>query len=317
GGQAAADWYGVTAEGNFEGTNILTRPTRGDLARQPEVEAARAALFERREGRVRPGLDDKVLTEWNALFLSTLAEAAAACDRPDWLAAAVANGEFLLAQLRRPDGRWLRSWQTDAGAKHLAYAADHGSLVDAFTRLAEATGDARWIGAAREAAHALLDLFWDDEGGALFTTGHDAEVLVARQKDLLDNATPSANSTAALALLRLAALTGEGRFQAAAEAILGVLAPIAGPHPTAFANLLAALDLHLAGATEVAVVGDRPDLVEVVRRAWRPNAVLAWGQPYDSPLWADRQDGHAYVCRHFTCQQPVTTPGDLARQLLA
>jgi uncharacterized protein YyaL (SSP411 family) len=324
GGQVAADWYGVTAEGNFEGATILTRPTRGDLARPPEVEAARAALFERREGRVRPGLDDKVLTEWNALFLSTLAEAAAACDRPDWLAAAVANGEFLLAQLRRPDGRWLRSWQADVPsvdgmtrAKYLAYAADHAALVDAFTRLAEATGDARWIGAARETAHALLDLFWDDEGGALFTTGHDAEVLVARQKDLLDNATPSANSTAALALLRLAALTGEDRFQAAAEAILGVLAPIAGPHPTAFANLLAALDLHLTGATEIAVVGERPDLVEVVRRAWRPNAVLAWGQPYDSPLWEGRTDGHAYVCRHFTCQQPVTTPEDLARQLLA
>ncbi|MCU1379637.1 MAG: hypothetical protein JWN29_2620 [Acidimicrobiales bacterium] len=323
GGQVAADWYGVTADGNFEGVNILVRPVRGDLARPDEVEASRAALFARREGRIRPGLDDKVLTEWNALFLSTLAEAAAATGRADWLAAAVTNGEFLLAELRRPDGRWLRSWQAEATsadgtrARHLAYAADHATLVDAFTRLAEATGEARWIDAAREIAHALLDLFWDDEGGGVFTTGHDAEELVARQKDLLDNATPSANSTAAYALLRLAALTGEVRFQEAAEAILGVLGPLAGAHPMAFANLLAALDLHLAGATEIAVVGDRPDLIEVVRRAWRPNAVLAWGQPYDSPLWEGRTDDHAYVCRNFTCQQPVTTPADLDRQLLA
>jgi uncharacterized protein YyaL (SSP411 family) len=323
GGQVAADWYGVTAAGNFEGVNILVRPVRGDLARPDEVEAARAALFERREGRIRPGLDDKVLTEWNALFLSTLAEAASATGRADWLAAAVTNGEFLLAELRRPDGRWLRSWQAEVAsvdgtrARHLAYAADHATLVDAFTRLAEATGEARWIEAARETAHALLELFWDDEGGGLFTTGHDAEELVARQKDLLDNATPSANSTAAYALLRLAALTGEDRFQAAAEAILGLLGPLAGAHPMAFANLLAALDLHLAGATEIAVVGDRPELIQVVRRAWRPNSVLAWGQPYDSPLWEGRTDGHAYVCRNFTCQQPVTTPDDLERQLLA
>jgi uncharacterized protein YyaL (SSP411 family) len=323
GGQVAADWYGVTAGGNFEGANILTRPVRGDLVRPPEVEAARAALFERRAGRVRPGLDDKVLTEWNALFLSTLAEAAAACDRPDWLAAAVANGDFLLAELRRADGRWLRSWQADATpvdgttrARHLAYAADHAAVVDAFTRLAEATGDARWIHAAREAAGALLDLFWDGEAGGLFTTGHDAEQLVARQKDLLDGATPSASSSAALALLRLAALMGEDRFQAAAEAVLDALGPVAGQHPTAFSHLLAALDLHLVGATEIAVVGDRADLLEVVRRAWRPNAVVAWGEPYESPLWEGREPGRAYVCRHFTCQRPATSPGELAQQLL-
>jgi uncharacterized protein YyaL (SSP411 family) len=315
GGQVAVDWYGVTAEGNFEGANILNRPVRGDLARPPEVEAARVALLERRSSRVRPGLDDKVLTEWNALFLSTLAEAAAATGRDDWLAAAVANGEFLLASLRRDDGRWLRSWQADAGARHLAYAADHATLVDAFTRLAEATGSARWIDAAREAAEALLAGFWDDEGGGLFTTGHDAEQLVARQKDLLDNATPSANSSGAVALLRLGALTGDDRFRAAGEAILALLGPLAGQHPTAFANLLGAVDLHLAGATEVVIPGDHPDLLAVVRRTWRPNVVLAWGEPYASPLWDGRADGNAYVCRNFTCQLPATTPEELAAQL--
>jgi hypothetical protein len=317
GGQAAVEWYGATRPGNFEGDNILFRPVRGDLLRPPEVEAARQALFDRREGRIRPGLDDKVLTEWNALFLATLAEAAAATGRADWLDAAVANGEFLLRELRRDDGRWLRSWQGETGARHLAYAADHAALVDAFTRLAEATGHARWIAAAHETAVAMLDLFWDDRGGALFTTGHDAEQLVARQKDLLDNATPGANSMAAYALLRLAALIGDARLAGAARHILGLIGPSAGRHPTAFAHLLAAVDLDVAGITEIAITGERPDLVEVVHTTWRPTAVVAWGEPYDSPLWADRAPGVAYVCRNYTCQQPATTPADLRTQLSA
>jgi len=317
GGPAAAEWYGATSTGNFEGQNILFRRVRGDLVRPPEIEAARAALFDRRAERIRPGLDDKVLTEWNALLLATLAEATAATGRADWRDAAVANGEFLLRELRRPDGRWLRSWQASAGGRHLAYAADHAALVDAFTRLGEATGEARWIAAAVETAHAMLDLFWDDEGGGLFTTGRDAEILVARQKDLLDNATPGANSMAALGLLRLAGLTGDERLAAAAEAILGLLGPIAGGHPMAFAHLLAALDLRLTGTTEIAVVGDRPELVRTVQRAWRPNAVLAWGEPYDSPLWHDRSPGLAYVCRNFTCQSPVDTVDALDAALSA
>jgi hypothetical protein len=315
GGQAAVTWYGATRAGNFEGTNILVRPVRGDLLRPPEVEAARQALFERRATRVRPGLDDKVLTEWNALFLATLAEAAAATGRDDWLAAAVANGEFLLRELRRADGRWLRSWQASSGARHLAYAADHAALVDAFTRLGEATGDARWIAVAHETAVAMLDRFWDDRGGGLFTTGHDGEQLVARQKDLLDNATPSANSMAAYGLLRLAALTGDERLAAPAQHIFGLLGASAGTHPTAFGHLLAALDLQLGGITEIAVVGDRPDLLEVVRATWRPRAVVAWGEPYDSPLWHDRSPGHAYVCRAYACQSPAATPEELLAQL--
>jgi uncharacterized protein YyaL (SSP411 family) len=312
GGQVAVDWYGVTRTGNFEGRNILTRPVRGDLARPPEVEAARRALFERRATRVRPGLDDKVLTEWNALFLSTLAEAAAATRRLDWAEAAVANAEFLLANLH-VDGRWRRSWQGEA--RHLAYAADHAALVDAFTRLGEATGQARWTEAATATADALLERFWDPADGGVFTTGHDAEQLVARQKDLLDNATPSASSTTALALLRLSALTAEDRYREAAQRILATLGPLAGQHPTAFANLLAAVDLDVRGATELVIPGDTPELLAVARETWRPNTVLAWGEAYDSPLWEGRTHGLAYVCREFTCRSPVASAGELRAQL--
>jgi uncharacterized protein YyaL (SSP411 family) len=312
---AAMQWYGVTPAGNFEGANILHRPVRGDLTRTDEIEAARAALFDARTRRNRPGLDDKVLTEWNALMLATLAEAAGACDRPDWLAAAVANGEFLLTHLRRPDGRWLRSWQADTGAKHLALAADHAALLEAFIRLAEASGQARWVTAAVETADAMLDLFWDPEHGGLYTTGEDAEALVVRAKDLLDNATPSANSMAAVGLYRLAALTGEARYSNHADRILLLAGPMAAQHPSAFAHLLAAVDMRRAGVAEIAIVGDRPDLVVAAQRCYLPNAVLAWGEPYESPLWTGRAPGFAYICQNYSCQKPVASIEEFFAQL--
>src|SRR5439155_11193581 len=177
-----------------------------------EIEKARAALFDARSQRVRPGLDDKVLTEWNAMMISVLAEAGAALERDDWIEAAIAAADFLLSTLRTDDGRWLRAWHPEGGARHLAYAVDYAWLVDAFTRLAEATGQARWIVDARAAADGLLTLFWDEEGGGFFTTGHDAEALIVRSKDVFDGATPSANSVAAVALHRLAALVGESAY---------------------------------------------------------------------------------------------------------
>jgi uncharacterized protein YyaL (SSP411 family) len=134
-GDAAIEWYGATGSGNFEGRNILHRPVRGNLVRPADVEAARQRLFDVRERRVRPGLDDKVLTEWNALFVSALAEAGAATGNTEWVDAAERCAEFLVASLRRDgDGRWLRSWQADGGARHLAFGADHAALVDVCSR---------------------------------------------------------------------------------------------------------------------------------------------------------------------------------------
>jgi uncharacterized protein YyaL (SSP411 family) len=314
---AAAAWWDVTEGGNFEGANILWRPVRGDLLRPAEVERARLVLFDGRELRVRPGLDDKVLTEWNALFTSSLAEAAFATHDRTWLDAAVGNAEFLLQRLRRDDGRWLRSWQADTGARHLAYAADHAALVDAFVRLAEATGEARWIVEARSVADVMLDLFWDDERGGLFTTGRDAEQLVTRPKDLFDNATPSANSLAANALVRLGALTGELRYHDRADAIIRLLAEPAARHPMAFGHLLAAVDLVTDAVVEVAIAGDRPDLLTAVRERFLPNVVLAWGERYESPIWEGREDGKAYVCRDFACLSPVTDATAMLDQIAA
>jgi uncharacterized protein YyaL (SSP411 family) len=317
---AALDWWGITEGGNFEGRSIPNRlHARGEWARPPAIEALRRRLFAARELRPRPGLDDKVLTEWNALMVSSLAEAGALLDEPAWIAAAADAGRFLLAELRGPDGRWHRSWHAAGAppARHDALAADHAALVDAFTRLAEATGEASWIAEAAVVADALLDRFWDPDHGGVYTTPEDGEVLVARQKDLFDNATPAANSLAAVALYRLAALTGEARYANHADRILQLVGAVIDQAPGAFSHALAAVALRRGGITEVAIVGPRPDLVAAVTERWRPEVVLAWGEPYDSPLWEGRRDGLAYVCRNYACGAPQDSPAGLREELAA
>ena len=319
GGGAACEWYGVTGDGNWEGSNILRRPLGAGLGRPAEVEAARAALFDRRETRVRPGLDDKVLTEWNAMAVAALAEAGAVLGRPDWVDAARDVAGFLLSSLRRDDGRWLRSWQRGSGARHLGYAADHAWLVEAFVRLYEATGDPSWLAEARATADALMDLFWDDSAGAFATTGADAEALIARPVDTQDGALPSANSVAASALLRLGALTGEGRLGDRARVLVESMAPALGAAPAAFSAMVGAAEALRTGLTEVVVTGDRPDLTAAYRRLYLPRSVLAWGDPFDSPIWEGRTGpetaGLAFVCEGYACKAPTSDPAGLAAQL--
>lgn len=307
--EVALEWYEVTEAGNFEGTNILSRlHHRGDLTRNSQVERARALLLESRNTRPWPGLDDKVLTEWNGMMLATLAEAAALLQRPDWLAAAVKNGEFLINQLCTESGTTIkRSWHQDRNprAQHAALGADLAQLVDGFTRLAEATGQASWITHAKTIANKLLSDYWDAENSGIFTTSHTGEQLIVRQKDLMDNATPSANSTAAFALYRLAALTGVERYAQHADQISQLLAHITTSAPTAFGNLLSAAHLRHRGVVEVAITGNRPDLVAQVHAQWLPTVVSAWGERYDSPIWHDRNDDLAYVCRQYACMAPA------------
>ena len=309
-------WWGITDEGNFDGRSIPNRMhARGQLRRPAMIEDARSRLLEVRSLRPRPGLDDKVITEWNAWFLAALADAAAAFQRPDWKAAAIANGEFLLAHLRDATGRWNRTWHADGGPRHRALATDHAALVEAFIRLSELTGEARWLEAARQTADTMLDWFWDPSDGGLFTTPEDGEELVVRQKDLHDNATPSANSSAAHGLLRLAALTGDLRYRHHADRILQLLGSVIDAAPGAVSNALLALELRHRGFVEIVIVGDEPTMVRVAQTIWRPDAVLAWGEPYDSPLWDDREPGHAYVCRNAVCDLPVDEPEALYERI--
>ena len=166
-----------------------------------------------------------------------------------------------------------------------------------------------------EVADGLIDLFHDDDNGGFFTSGRDAEALIVRTKEIFDGATPSANAVAALALARLGALTGSTRYGDEARGIVDLFGDLLVRHPTAFAHTALTAALFLDGFTEVVITGDRPDLVDAVRGLWLPGAVLAWGEPTPSPLWADRQPGMAYVCRNYACRRPAREVGELVTQL--
>jgi uncharacterized protein YyaL (SSP411 family) len=313
----AIRWFGATVRGNWEGTNVLE--ARGPEPPAEQRERIRSKLLQARAARVRPGLDDKRLTAWNALAIAALADAGAVLEREDYLAAARTAADFLLLELRGDDGRLLRTWKDGRGRLD-AYLEDHAFLLEALLVLYEATFEPRWFAEARTLADAILERFADPERGGFFSTAADHEALVARRKDLEDAPIPAGASSAALGLLRLAALTGTHTYEQAAVGHLRLLHEIAPRHPTAFGHLLRALDFHLSPTLEVALAGeDTAALARVVHGALRPHVVLAGGPPDGVPLLEGRTpvDGRpaAYVCEHFACRRPVTEPADLAAAL--
>jgi uncharacterized protein YyaL (SSP411 family) len=275
----------------------------------PEI---KRRLLEARTRRVRPGLDDKRLTAWNALMISALADAGAALGRGEYVEAAAACASFLMTERRDDDGGLLRTVSVHG------FLDDHAFVLEALLTLYEATFDVRWYREAIAIADVIVERFEDPERGGFFMTPAGQEALIPRRKDLDDSPVPSGNSGAAFGLLRLALLSGEGAYERHGLGVLRLLYPLATRHPQAFGHLLQAIAFYLAPVKEVAIVGeDREDLLSVVRAEYRPHTVLAAGEGI--PLLEGREpvDGMAaaYVCEHFVCQAPVTTPAELAAAL--
>jgi uncharacterized protein YyaL (SSP411 family) len=312
--ESAIAHFGVTEAGNFEGANILVRATSDP----PELASIKSGLLEARAARVWPALDDKRLTSWNALMIAALADAGAALERVDYVAAAVTCARFIETELVDSDGRLLRTFNRGQ-AKLPAYLEDHAYLLEAYLTLYEATFDDQWFTRARALAETLLSRFFDPERGGFFSVADDHTGLIARRKDLEDAPIPSGGSAAAFGLLRLARMTGERRYEEAALSLIRLLAQVVPDHPLAFGHLLRAIDFHLAPVREVALAGeDVSALAQVVRGGFFPHVVLAGGVG-DVPLLEGRHpvDGKAaaYVCQNFTCGLPVTTPEELTASL--
>ncbi len=310
----AAEWYGITPGGNWEGRSIPVRPVGATLARPPEIEEARILLAAARMQRVQPARDEKVLTEWNAMAVATLAEVAAATGNASYGQRAEEIGEFLWSSMYA-GSRLMRSWQ-GGRARHLGVAQDHAWLAEASLRLSEWTGKVLWRERALQAVHELLDLFWDEESGGFFSSGSDAEALVVRPKEFLDGAVPSTNSVAVSAVLRVNALVDDARLDTAVERTIALARPLLERHPGALPDLVAALPLWTR-RHEIVITGERPDLLGEVRRHWLPSAVLAWGQPDNGPLFLDRpaEPGLAFVCQARSCRMPAADVATLAAQL--
>jgi uncharacterized protein YyaL (SSP411 family) len=258
---AAIDWFGATEEGNFvdphhpePGLNVLQDHGAGSRPDDAARARIRARLLEARERRVRPGLDDKRLTSWNALMITALAEAGAALDGVDgrrYIDAAVACAEFVLRDLRDGNGHLLRTYN-DGRAKLDAYLEDHAFLLEALIALFEATCEARWFEAATALADEMIARFADPDEGGFFSTASDSEALIARRKDVEDTPIPSGASSAAVGLLRLAQLSGELEYERRAVSVLRLLHELAPRHPAAFGHLLQALHWHLSPARPIA-----------------------------------------------------------------
>ena len=258
-GEAAIAWFGATEEGNFvgeggpqssaPGLNVLEdRVQRPDETTQVRI---RARLLESRERRVRPGLDDKRLTSWNALMIAALAEAGAALGESRYTEAAVACAEFVLRDLRDSDGRLLRTYN-DGHAKIDGYLEDHAFLLEALVVLFETTCEEHWFTEASALADTLIARFSDPEHGGFFSTAADGEVLIARRKDLEDSPIPAGGSSAAMGLLRLAELTGDEEYERQALGVLALLRDIAPRHPTAFGHLLQVMHWRLSPMRPIA-----------------------------------------------------------------
>ncbi|MBN1503832.1 MAG: thioredoxin domain-containing protein, partial [Candidatus Eisenbacteria bacterium] len=325
--------YALTEEGNvpcepgepFEGKNILRFVT--GLSERPSFAGARKALLSVRYRRVPPARDEKILTSWNGLMLAALAEAGVALGQPKYLAAARANADFLLTELRSPAGRLYHAW-TESGARLNGYLEDYSYLMEGLLALYQATFEERWYQAAAELAGVMLEHF--SAPGGLFDTSDDHEALILRTRETLDNAVPSGSAMAATALLKLAGLSADVRYSELARSMLESMQDNATAHPLAFGQWLVALDHAVSGLREVAIVGDvnAPDtaaLVAVCRKGYRANQVVAAGghgtqvpgraSTTPVPLLSGRSQVNgqatAYVCRDFTCLPPVTKPSEL------
>jgi uncharacterized protein YyaL (SSP411 family) len=343
-GRIFAAYYDVTASGNWEGRAILNTPRPlGEVARElgvseerarEAIAEGRAKLLEVRGRRVRPGVDDKMLVAWNGLIISSLARAGAALDEPRYTRAAEEAARFIRAKMATADGRLLRSYRAGK-AKGAAFLEDYASLANALVDLYEATFDPAHLNEAVRLAEVMLSDFADPEGGGFYFTPANHESLIVRLKDPYDAATPSGNSLAVGALLRLARLCDRDDFRAAAERTLETYAEPMARAPRGFHELLVGLSRALAPSQEVAIVGRAGDertaaMLRAVRARFLPSTVVAFRDPSAGASASPDVDklipllegklavegaATAYVCENYACRAPTTDVAALEREL--
>jgi uncharacterized protein len=324
--------YDVTPEGNWEGHTILNRPKMpGEAARvlkmseaalEKSLAGSRQKLFARREARVHPGRDEKILAGWNGLMIAAMARAGRVLDEARFTTAASRAADFLIAKLRTPEGRLLHVFK-DGVARLAAYLDDYACAIDALVEVYQSTGEPRFLAVAGELAEDLIKRFTDESTGGFFYTAHDHEPLIARSKDLHDNATPSGNGMAAYALLRLARLSGREEFDAAGRQTLEMLSGEMARATMGVGQALMALDDLLGPAYELVLADGHS--AEESAAAWRsihtgylPNVVVARRAnsqddaslaPILAATLAGKKslDGQPtlYVCERGTCRPPV------------
>jgi len=294
------------------------------------VDSRLAKMAAVREKRVRPARDEKIITAWNALMISALAHGYQVLGDEKYLRAATKAAHFLLSQ--RDEAGHLPRTYAKGQVKRPAYLEDYAYMANALTDLYESTFAPAWLGAAQQLAEVMRREFLDREGGAFFFTPSEHEQLPVRPKEAYDGSTPSGNSMAALALLRLARLLDRPEWWQEAESTLSLYAPQMAKMPRGYMQMLCAADFYLGPVKEIVVVGDGRSqhfgaLLSTLHRAFLPHVVLAGfdgAVPTDLPaeqqaLFAGKTPVNgkpaAYVCQNFACNAPVTDLESLKAQL--
>ena len=330
--------YGVDARGNFEGRNILFLPRQldyvaGELGLSTkqlalDVERINAALYARRQQRPAPLRDDKIIAAWNGLMISAFARAGFALDDSTYLDRASRAANFILDQMA-VEGRLKRSFKDGAAAGN-GFLDDHAFFTAGLLDLFEATADLRWLERAVEFDRTLADHFEDRENGGFFMAADDHEALIAREKPALDGALPSGNAIALMNLLRLNALTLDRSYLKRAEKGFTAFSTIMEANPSAFGEMLLAMEDFLYPPHQVIVVtpagGDDDSFTDRLRTFFLPGSlVMIVSEPSvanlsrRSPLFREKTAAGgkttAYVCRNGVCQLPATTMETLMKQL--
>jgi len=319
--------YDITPQGNFEGNNIpnllqgnLKKVAQDNALSEEEVlqslENASQTLFTTREKRIHPHKDDKILTSWNGLMIAALAKGAQVLGNTSYLEAAEKATNFILANLRRSDGRLMARYR-EGDTAYLGYLDDYAFLIWGLLELYAANGKPLFLQTALQLQTEQDRLFWDEEGGGYYLTGSDAEELLFRPKESYDGALPSGNSITALNLLRLGRLTGDEQWERKAEKQLLDFRSVLEEHPSGYTAFLQALQFALHPTQELILAGsldsvELPKMRKLFYSTFRPYAsvlyqegslgkIVPWIQDY--PL--DPSQVTAYLCQNFTCQRPV------------
>jgi uncharacterized protein YyaL (SSP411 family) len=317
--------YDVTDEGNFEGHNILNRlkDVQRNEADEARLASLRTILLDARAGRVRPGLDDKVLADWNGLMIAALVNAGIILEEPSWLAMAKRAFDFIAQTMSKGD-RLGHSWR-DGKLLFPGLASDFAAMIRAALALYEATGERRYLERALAWQNAFDAHYADADTGGYYLSADDANDLLLRPHATQDDATPNPNAVAAQNLVRLAVLAGDDKWREKSDRLIDGILSAAERNLFGHVALLNALDLRLRGAEIVSTGSEAerfaqaalklPFLDRIVLRAASANDLPA-SHPAQEKLKAT-QTGAAFVCVGERCSLPVTTPDQIAQAVAA
>jgi uncharacterized protein len=327
--------------GRLTGSNILhLKSPRSTVASELKIsseeldqrlEDARKKLFDAREKRIHPHKDDKILTDWNGLMIAALSKGAQALDRPEYADAARKAADFILRTMRDPSGRLLHRFR-DGEAALPAHVDDYSFLIWGLLDLYEASFDTHYLESALKLNDEFMAHFWDAGGGGFYFTADDAEELLVRKKEVYDGATPSGNSVAALNLLRLARITANPDLEHKAELVAQAFSGNIRQFPSAYTQMLIALEFALGPSYEVVIAGragadDTVALLRDLRKAYVPGKVVLLrpmdeAHPaisgiagYTAKQTSLDSKATAYVCANYQCELP-TTESDKMLELL-